>query len=121
MQMCVGWVAQRPSGRLKLFGMERAVEKASATSPTPRYKTITAKPSDGSVVLAALRPSVTDIFNLIVSLSRRESSRYDVVTAPKRWGPLGLFLADLMDEIRVSLFHTLSQVDRPKVSPADME
>lgn len=27
MQMCVGWVAQRPSGRLKLFGMERVVEE----------------------------------------------------------------------------------------------
>lgn len=34
---------------------------------------------------------MTDIFNLIVSLSRRESSRYDVVTVPKGGALRGFF------------------------------
>lgn len=33
----VGWVAQRPTGRLKLFGMERAVEKTSTMSSVQQH------------------------------------------------------------------------------------
>lgn len=36
-------------------------------------------------------------------------------------GSSGAFRVDLMDENQVSLLHTLSQVDRPKVTQAERE
>lgn len=43
---------------------------------------------------------------------------WDVVTVLYT-EPSRAFHVDLMDEIPVPLFHSLSQVDRPKVTPAE--
>lgn len=67
-----------------------------------------------------VRWSVTDIFNLIVSLWRWKFFLLRCGYRSPTRGPSGAFCVDLMDEIPVSLFHTLSQV-RPKVTQAERE
>lgn len=68
-----------------------------------------------------------DMFNLIVSPQRCEPGSFIVVLLFGMWllfsrqGPCRVFCVDLMDEIPGPLFHTLSQVDRLKMTPAERQ